>query len=193
LAPLGVTAAGTTGGTEEPACQVFEPSPWLLVRTKPKQEAIAEQALRVRGLPVYCPRVVEPPAHARAPRGPVPLFPSYVFCRATPEDGLAAATYCPGVRRLVRFGERFAALRDADVDRLRACETDRGHLVVPTPPFEPGITVRLAAGPLSGLEAVVDRPLPSGERIRLLLTVASGSWHAIVPARDVIRTGSGPG
>jgi len=162
------------------------PTPWLLVHTKPKQEAVAEASLRARDLQVYCPRVVEPPAHPRSPRGPMPLFPSYVFCNAKPEDGLAAATYCPGVHRLVRFGDAFAALGDADIAVLRGRESGAGYLVIAPTPVRSGNVVRITAGPLSGLGAVVDGLVPSRERVRLLLTLAFGAWRAVVPLSEVM-------
>lgn len=109
-------------------------SPWLLVRTKPKQEALALRFLAWRGLTTYCPRILEPPSHRRAPRGPVPVFPAYVFCRGVPEEGFSAITYSPGVRRIVRFGERIAMLDDADIQLLKQREGDRGYLVVPRVP-----------------------------------------------------------
>ncbi|HKC25477.1 MAG TPA: transcription termination/antitermination NusG family protein [Thermoanaerobaculia bacterium] len=168
-------------------------SPWLLVHTKPLQEALAEHALVERGLPVYCPRVIEPPSHVRAPRGPVPLFRSYVFCRAVPEEGFAAITYCPGVDRLVRFGDAFATLRDEDVDFLTEREDGRGYLVIPPRPIHLGDPVRVLSGPFGGFEAVVERLLPSSERVRLLLRVASGTWRAIVPIREVRPLGNGKG
>lgn len=160
-------------------------SPWLLVRTKPKQEAMAAQFLTLRGLQPYCPRVIEPPSHPRAPKGPVPLFPSYVFCRADLPDDFSAITFCPGVRRLVRFGDRFAMLSDVDVDFLKQREGERGYLVIPRVPPAAGDFVRLTLGPFSGFEAIVESYLPSHERVRLLLRLASGTWRAVVPASDV--------
>jgi hypothetical protein len=68
-----------------------ERSPWLLVHTKTKQETVAEQGLTTRGFPTYCPHVLEPPAHARAPGGPLPLFPSYVFWKADVERGRSSS------------------------------------------------------------------------------------------------------
>ncbi len=161
-------------------------SSWLLVLTKPKQETVAERTLRARGFPAYCPRVLDFPAHARAPRGPIPLFTSYVFCNTRPEDALAAATYCPGVRHLVRFGEAFAALGDADIALLRARESRGGYLVIPPVPLRSGDAVRMTSGPLCGLEAVVDGLVTSSERVRLLLNLAFGAWRAVVPLSDVL-------
>jgi transcriptional antiterminator RfaH len=184
--------AESRAGAGAVACEA-EVSPWLLVHTKPKQESLAEHGLRERGLGAYCPRVIEPPTHVRAPKGPVPLFRSYVFCRAVPEEGFAAITYCPGVHRLIRFGDAFASLRDEDVGFLKEREGGRGYLVIPPRPLLQGNIVRLVSGPFGGFEAIVERLLPSSERVRLLLRVASGTWRAIVPIREVRPLGNGQG
>jgi transcriptional antiterminator RfaH len=179
-------SVGVWSGSLRPSAGACPASTWLLVHTKPKQERVAERALTTRGLSVYCPRVLEPRAHIRAPRGPMPLFPSYVLCNATPEDGLAASTYCPGVHRLVRFGDAFAVLGDADVAVLRARESKEGYLVIPRSPIRNGNLVRITRGPLSGLDAVVDGLVPSKERVRLLLSLAFGVWKAVVPLSEVM-------
>jgi transcription antitermination factor NusG len=188
LSSLAESRAGAGAAPDEAAL-----SPWLLVHTKPKREALAEHGLLERGLAVYCPRVIEPPSHIRAPKGPVPLFRSYVFCRANPDEGFAAVTYCPGVHRLIRFGDAFASLRDEDVDFLKEREEGHGYLVIPPRPLLQGNIVRLVSGPFGGFEAVVERLLPSSERVRLLLRVASGTWRAIVPIREVRPLGNGQG
>ena len=108
-----------------------DPRPlWLLVRTKPKQERTVISSLDARGVVGYCPRVLEPRLHVRAPRGPVPLFPSYVFARFVLEHAFAAVNYCPGVLGVVRFGGHFAAIEEAIVDSLREREGERGFLEI---------------------------------------------------------------
>jgi hypothetical protein len=95
---------------------------WLLLRTKPKQEHNVVHVLNHRVLDVYCPHVLEPRGHARAPVGPVPLFPSYVFARCDVSSQYNTANYCPGVFGVVRFGEFLAAVEDEFVDLLRSRE-----------------------------------------------------------------------
>jgi len=162
-----------------------EAVPWLLVHTKPKQERLAERLLGERGLAVYCPRVLEPRLYPTSPLGPVPLFPSYVFCRASVADTLAAILYCPGVHRLIRFGDVFAALENADVDFLRTREEGRGYIVIPKKPLRVGGRVRLTAGPFKDMEAIIERYVPAAERVRLLLKTVSGTWHVQVSSKTV--------
>ncbi|HRS17155.1 MAG TPA: transcription termination/antitermination NusG family protein [Thermoanaerobaculaceae bacterium] len=160
---------------------------WLLVRSKPKQEGVVAAALAGRGIESYVPRVLEPRLHVRAPQGPVPLFPSYVFARCAPRERFAAAHYCPGGLGIVRFGELLAAVEDAQVEVLRSREGERGYLVFGDVRrrLEPGARARLVGGPLKGFEGIVERYLPARDRVRMLLTLIGGVRRVEVDARHL--------
>lgn len=157
---------------------------WLLVRTKPKQERLAMEALEGRGVPVYCPKVLEPRHHRHSPVGPIPLFPSYVFARFALAEQFAPVNYCPGVQRVVRFGERFAGVEDEVVAGLREREGERGYVIFETGRRTPekGRRVRIVSGPFSGYEGLVEEYLPSRDRVRLLLKLVTGTWRAQMKA-----------
>jgi transcriptional antiterminator RfaH len=160
---------------------------WLVVRTKPKQERHALEALAGRGIEAYCPRILEPPQHRHAPRGPVPLFPGYVFARCLLPQCYRAVHYCSGVAGVVRFGQELAVLDDAIVEALREREGERGYVVVREVRRQPrqGEAVRIVEGPLAGLSGVVERYVPGRDRVRLLLRVVRGVRCAEVPATQV--------
>lgn len=163
---------------------------WLLLRTKSKQERAVSEALAGRGVEAYLPRVIEPRWHTRAPRGPVPLFPSYVFARCAPRERFAAVHFCPGALGLVRFGGALAAIEDELVASLQEREGERGYVVIGEVRREPkkGSRVRVVKGPLAGFEGIVERYLPARDRVRLLLSlvrtvrtveVDAGHIHAV--------------
>jgi transcriptional antiterminator RfaH len=160
---------------------------WLVVRTKPKQERAVVEVLQGRSIAGYCPRIVEPRWHLRAPRGPVPLFPSYVFAHCVVHDDYAAVNYCPGAAGVVRFGAELAAVEDEVIVRLRETEGERGYLEVKAVRRAPrvGERVRIERGPLAGLEGVVTRYMPARDRVRLLLMLVSGTRSAEVEAGHV--------
>lgn len=147
---------------------------WLVLKTKPKQEAAALGSLAQREIEAYCPRVQEPVRLRYGPAGPVPLFPGYVFGRFALAERYAAAEYCSGSAGLVRFGDQFAALEDEVVEGLRLREGDRGYVIPELPPLalRAGAQVRINAGPMAGLDGVVTRYLPAKERVQLLLAHA---------------------
>lgn len=157
---------------------------WLLLRTKPKQERAAAETLAGRDVPSYVPLVLEPRWHARAPRHPVPLFPSYVFAHCVPRERYAAVNYCPGVAGVVRFAGELAAVEDEAIAVLREREGERGYLVFGEVRREPkrGSRVRIVKGPLAGFEGIVERYLPARDRVKLLLTVISTVRHIEVDA-----------
>ncbi|HVN75750.1 MAG TPA: transcription termination/antitermination NusG family protein [Thermoanaerobaculaceae bacterium] len=160
---------------------------WLLVRTKPKQESALVQALASRDVAAYCPRVLEPRWHARAPHVPVPLFPSYVFAHCVPKEKYTAVRYCTGASSIVRFGEALGAVEDEFIASLREREGERGYLVFADARRAPvkGSRVRIVEGPLQGIEGVVTHYLPAKARVRLLLTMVSGVRNVEVDARHI--------
>jgi transcriptional antiterminator RfaH len=144
---------------------------WLVVRTKPRQERVAVCHLSQREVEPYCPLFLEPPWHARAPKGPTPLFNGYIFVRCYLEFQLNAVNYCPGVSHLVRFDREPATVGQQIIDALKAREADRGY-VVPTElelGIEKGHKVRVMAGPLEGMEGVFRGYLRGGQRARVLM------------------------
>jgi transcription antitermination factor NusG len=160
---------------------------WLLLRTKPKQERVVVDCLQGRGFEAYYPRVLEPRRHARAPHGPVPLFPAYVFAHCVLREDFQQVQFCPGAAGVVRFGDEFAAVEDDMVATLKEREGDRGFLEVKEVRQAPqrGSKVRVVEGALEGLEGIVTRYLPARDRVRLLLTMVSGVRSVEVEARNV--------
>jgi transcription antitermination factor NusG len=144
---------------------------WLVVRTKPRQEKIAVGHLAQRDVEPYCPMFLRPPWHARAPRGPVPLFAGYIFVHGDPVSQLNAVRYCPGVLGLVSFDGSPAVVEHEMIEALRQREGDRGY-VLPNE-FADGIpdgaTVRVMAGPLEGIRGVFRGYLRGRERARILM------------------------
>ncbi len=160
---------------------------FLLLRTKPKQEYSVIRVLNHRVLDVYCPHLLEPHGHARAPVGRAPLFPSYVFARCDVSSQYNAASYCPGVFGFVRFGECVAAVEDEFVELLRSREGERGYLAVREvcrPPV-PGQRARVPTGRFAGYEGLVERYIPAGDRVRLLLKLVGGGRRVEVDARRI--------
>lgn len=144
-------------------------------------------ALEGRGVLAYCPRVLEPRTHRRAPVGPVPLFPSYIFAYCAVRDRFRTIHFCAGAAGVVRFGNHLAAVEDEFIEQLREREAGRGHLVFRDMRKAPreGSRVRVLSGPLSGYEGLVERYLPSRDRIRILLMLVGGTRRVEVDARHV--------
>ena len=142
-----------------------------MVRTKPRRERVALASLAQRGFEVYCPMYLEPAWHRRAPAGPCPLFPGYVFVRCAPLMELNAVRFCPGVLDLITFDRRLATVGNELIDELRSREGDRGF-VVPAEVSDGiprGRRVRVMSGPLRGMEGLFEGYARGGERARILV------------------------
>jgi transcription antitermination factor NusG len=149
---------------------------WLVVRTKPRQERIAASHLRQRGVEPYLPMFVEPRWHRRAPRGPVPLFASYLFVRCTPAKQLSAVRFCPGVLRPVIFDQHLAIVEQSVIDALRLREDESGLILADEQKngIAAGQRVRIIAGPLVGLEGVFKGYLKRRQRVQLFMEFLRG-------------------
>lgn len=165
-----------------------DPTPrWLVIKSKPKHEKIAAEALSRRDIESYLPLVLEPRTHRRAPRGPVPLFPSYVFVRCSIPERFNAIVYCPGVTGMVRFGASGAAVEEEFIAMLRQRAGERGYLVFKEVrrPLERGQRVKVVDGPLAGYTGLVEKYLPAQARVKLLLSLVSGARRVELDATSV--------
>ena len=164
---------------------------WLVVRTKPRQEKTAVHHLAQRAVAPYCPLFLQPPWHLRAPRGPVPLFPGYIFVSCDPTEQMSAVRYCPGILAPVTFGGELAVVDQDLIDAIRTREGLRGY-ALPTEQEEgipDGSTVRVMSGPFAGFEGVFSGTLRGGQRAKVLLSLLRGrqlvevDTHALALAR----------
>jgi transcription antitermination factor NusG len=128
---------------------------WLAAYTLPRHEKVVQEQLSLRGVESFLPlygkisqwkdRVVQ--LH-------LPLFPCYIFVHI-PLARRVRVLESPGVIRLVGFSGHPAILPDEDIEALqRSLETRNAE---PCPYLSAGKRVRVASGPLQGLEGVVMR------------------------------------
>jgi len=127
---------------------------WYVVYTKPRQEHTALHNLVRQHYEVWLP-LMGKWIRKGAERICVsePMFPRYLFLRTTHrEPSLASVRSTIGAVGLVRFGGRSPTLDDETVATLRQlADATSEPPCVPSP----GSRVRVMAGPLAGLEALV--------------------------------------
>jgi len=85
----------------------------------------------------------------------VPLFPGYLFCRFAPEDRSPILTI-PGVVLVVGLGKTPLPVNPVEIEAIRLA-VNSGRNVKPWNHFCVGRKVRIAGGPLCGLEGVLQR------------------------------------
>lgn len=141
---------------------------WYVVYTKPRQEQTARQNLLDQAFEVWLP-LMGKWVRRRGERLCVsePMFPRYLFLRPTRSgQSLAPVRSTPGAVGLVRFGARSPTLDERTLAALRALE--RQSYTEPGLP-QPGTRVRVVAGPLTGIEALVSAS--ATQRVEIFLTL----------------------
>lgn len=163
--------------------------PWYVAHTKVRQEQTACENLARQGYKVYLPRIkVLKRSRGRQQVQFEPMFPRYIFF----QPGSAAHSISPvrstlGVSTIVRFGQEPAVMRLETLRGIREFESRRNETPdLEISPFQPGVHIRVAAGPLAGLEGLISDV--SQERVVVLMhllgqdTRVSLSHHQLLVA-----------
>lgn len=163
--------------------------PWYVVHTKVRQEQTACDNLARQGYAVYLPRIkILKRSRGRQQAQQEPLFPRYLFVQpASTTHSIAPVRSTLGVTAIVRFGQDPAVMRPETLESIRNFETRRNAARdEDISPFQPGERIRVAAGPLTGLEGLISDV--SYERVVVLMhflgqdTRVSLSHHQLLVA-----------
>jgi transcription antitermination factor NusG len=133
----------------------FDMTPqWFAVRVRSRCEKLVAVAARSKGfeefLPLYRCR------HRWSDRSQwveLPLFPGYLFCRLNPEERFALLTI-RGVMHLVGMGRAPEPVDEREISAIRQAVCSDSQ-VEPWAFLEGEERVRLASGPLAGLEGIL--------------------------------------
>jgi transcription antitermination factor NusG len=134
-----------------------EAARWFAVWTRSQCESLVEDGLRRKQFDVFLPRIRVP--SRRRDRHVVlvqPLFPGYVFLRAAAtRKACIDVASTDGVVRMI--GERWDlpySIPDEELESVRRIVLS-GERMGPVPWIKVGDRVRIIAGPLAGLEGLV--------------------------------------
>ena len=174
-------------GAQNP--QDFLCIPWYVIHTKPRQEQLAAENLLRQAYRVYFPKIKQlKRSRGRQHAQLEPLFPRYIFLQPdSAAHSISPVRSTLGVSTLVRFGQEPAVMRAETLHAIREFETRRNAACdEDISPFQPGVRVHIADGPLAGMEGQVSDV--SNERINVLMqllgqdTRVSVSHHHVVLA-----------
>jgi transcriptional antiterminator RfaH len=132
--------------------------PWYVVHTKVRQEHIASENLARQGFSVYLPHIkVLKRIRGRQQARLDPLFPRYIFFQPrSVAHSIAPVRSTLGVMNIVRFGQEPAVMRSEVLVGIRDFEARQNEASdEDISPFQPGERVRIADGPLTGLEGLI--------------------------------------
>lgn len=158
---------------------------WYAVKTKPRQETLADLNLQRLGVETFFPQLEQNKLIRRKRQTVIgPLFPGYLFAKLDLDAHYRAATYARGVQKVVAFGSTPAVVEEEIIDALKSRLHD-GCVFLPPQKFSPGQAVRIQEGPLGGLDAIFEREMSDHRRVALLLQTLSFRARVIVDMEQV--------
>ena len=159
---------------------------WYCARTKPKHEHIAAGNLQyLLGLEVFNPRLkIERVTRRGLVRRIEPLFPCYIFVRASGE-AMNEIRYVAGVSTLVHFGQQIPTVPNLVIDELKQCFQAEEFFPVKDR-IDPGAEVSVADGAFRGFQAIVLQALPAKQRVQILLDILGRQTLVEVDRKSII-------
>jgi len=128
--------------------------PWFALRVKTRTEKVVSTIARNKGFEEFLPLYQSRRRWSdRFKSVELPLFPGYVFCRLNPEHRLPLLTI-PGVMSFVGIGKVPVPIDETEIAAIQTA-INAGLSAEPYPFLEVGQRVRLAEGPLSGLQGLL--------------------------------------
>jgi transcription antitermination factor NusG len=177
------------GLTERELCSRETGPKWYALAVKHQHERRTEEALRLKEVETLVPLYRARNRWSdRLKEIHLPLFAGYVFCRFVPAERIGLLN-TPGVRNIVGFGGKPAAIEDREIAAIQAVA--RSTLSAqPWPYLKAGDRVLVERGPLRGLEGTL---LKEPDSVRLVISVellqrsiaVEVEPDTIVPARIV--------
>lgn len=146
---------------------------WYAVRVRSRHEGSAARHLRARGLEAFLPMYPRRSRWSdRVKTVDFPLFPGYVFCHFNVEQRLPILTV-PGVVHVVGVGKIPTPIDEHEIVAIQAA-VKSGLYREPCPYLHIGKKVRIARGPLSGVEGILVG-VKGHERLVLSITLLQRS------------------
>ena len=191
--PATEPAAADAPALDPPAPAVHVPPTsmaWFLVRSKPRQEAVALTNLARQGYESYLPMFATEKLVRRKPTVvQEPMFARYLFVRL--DTSGQGQSWSPirstvGVSELVCFGSRPARVDAALITSLR--EREMAQQADPDALFAAGESVRITEGAFAGLEAIYQMNDAEG-RAMVLLDLLSKPVAMTIDAASLRKVG----
>jgi transcriptional antiterminator RfaH len=158
---------------------------WHVVHTHKGKERYVELNLNRVGLDTLLPLV-----HRGNP-GPTareiaPLFPQYLFVYFDAMMSWRKVSFTSGVDAIVSFGGVPATVEESVIEALRR-RPEAGCDLAAHDDVACGDSVHLVSGPFKDLSGVIERHIPSRQRVLVLLEYLSGHIHIEVPSDSVAK------
>lgn len=143
---------------------------WYVMHSKPQQEALLRERLRIQRIDVYLPSIRVKPVNPRA-RKEQPFFPRYLFVHVDLDEiPISELRGMPGSIGLVCYGGEPAYVGDALIQAIqKQVEKITDTAINYVDRFRPGDLVVINDGPFATYKAMFDSRLLGSDRVRVLL------------------------
>lgn len=159
-------------------------NPWYVLGVKPKHEKRVAQALGTKGYEAFLPLFLARRRWLSASRDVnLPLFPHYVFCRMDPHHKLPILEI-PSVRTILSFGRVPIPVGESEIQSIRTMVAS-GLSVTPHHFLGIGTRVRVTAGPLSGIDGILET-IRGQDRIVVSVALLQRSVSVEIHRQDVM-------
>jgi transcription antitermination factor NusG len=133
-------------------------SNWYALQVRPRCECLVAALLTSKGYEIFAPVYKSARKWSdRTKEIEVHLFPGYVFCHFDPGvRSNSPVNTTPGVLKILGFANKPAPVDPKEMDAVRLAAQSKMS-PKPFPYLASGLKIRIAHGPLSGLEGILAR------------------------------------
>jgi len=154
-----------------------EEAQWFVLRSQTKREHIAAKILTdLEGVEVFCPRIRYKKATRRGKIWWIePLFPGYLLAKFHFPTHSRQVTASHGISTIVNFGTETPYLAEEIVEGIRTMVHSEAEeeIIEFSPKIEEGDEVEVADGAFKGVSGTVIEPIPSQDRVKILIELLS--------------------
>ena len=152
---------------------------WYLIKTKPRQEKIANQNLENQGYGAFCPM-------AKINNQLAVLFPGYLFVQLNEKtQNWSPINSTKGVSHFVKFGLNFAKVPTSVIEFIKTNQHITTEKLINLNKFKPGDKVQISDGVFNNFVAIFES-YKSDERVILLMNLLGQEQSLSIKKESVI-------
>jgi len=160
---------------------------WYVIQTKPTAEEIVRQHLANARLVTFLPKIRQMVRGQRRSSSRIkPLFPSYLFVQLDLADPsrYRMVRYTRGVRKILGDGALPTAVPNEMIDIIRE-RVDGSGVIEQSITMKKGDEVKIRSGVFRDLVGILERPVSSAGRVRVLLQIMKHQVKCEMSAAEI--------
>ncbi|MBI5206387.1 MAG: hypothetical protein HY934_01200 [Candidatus Firestonebacteria bacterium] len=160
---------------------------WYVIQTKPKNEDLVDTRLKNEGFEVFNPKI-EKYIHRNNKKilGYECLFPNYIFVNFNLGEHFRLIKWTHGVNKIVGCGDNPVPISEKIITFIRERTTSQG-IIKHIKQFEQGDKVRIKTGHFKDLIGILEHPVSSQGRIKVLLNLLNYQCKLDLHQSEVVK------